>query len=573
MALAALVGCVAPFPAVQGKLVPYYIYRAPPTSSPTSIPSYQPSLHPSLQPSFQPSSAPTTSMPPSSLRRNFLTTGATPTSIGFWLTLSLIGILICFVCVGAKRSQKSPCLPCVCGDENPEDKVDEDEDGDGWSAWLTIWSSDKPSKPPRPVAKKKTLLSFFKSSDAEVSPTASTRGRKSHKKPKRYEHSDEDSIGQASSFGSFWSSGQTSNPPPPVKKKKKKTLSSVLKRPDAQVSPTTTRPNHERTSRRTAGGKDKARHHRQRDEGDEEKKTFPSLFGRSDVPRIVSSSSRKNLKKPKRRGKGRVREHRHRDKRNDDRKVYDVRPPRHSRKRHLNDKYDVESASSIDLDLDGSKRTKRRDDQNKKNAFKPKGSDAGRVFQRSEELENPGKETWGQAFAGLVGFGNQTKEVAVGDPKREFQEDASSSKPSQDGSVQQRNLQTEESESGSDVKGKLSHALPKFNVFGWRKDDEENTNDHSGSGSDNANRSPWPWQNSSDHDSSNQDISLDDVSSYDEDHDGDGNSSHSSSSSGSGSYTSYPRHWGDSESDESASRESILESCSSSESSIGCCSI
>ena len=48
-------------------------------------------------------------------------------------------------------------------------------------------------------------------------------------------------------------------------------------------------------------------------------------------------------------------------------------------------------------------------------------------------------------------------EVAVGDPKS--QEDASSSKLSQDGNAQQRNLQTEESESGSDVKGKWRTSL------------------------------------------------------------------------------------------------------------------
>lgn len=496
-----------------------------------------------------------------------MTTGVTPTSIGFWLTLSLIGILICFVCVGSKRSRKSPCLPCIRGDET-EDKVDEDEDG--WSAWLTIWSSDRPSKPQRPVAKKKTFSSFFKSSDAEVSPTASSRerGRKGHSKPKRYEDSDEDSFGQASSFGSFWSSGQTSNPPPPVKKKKK-TFSSLLKRPDAQVSPTTNRPK-ERTSRRTAGGKGKVSNHRQRDEGDEETKTFPSIFGRSDVPRVVSSSSRKNRKKPNRRvGGGRGR--------GSDRKIYAVGSPRNSSKRHLNDKYDVEDPG-IDLDLDSSRRTKRRDDQNKKNAPKLKGSHASQVAQqRSEELDNPGKEVWGQALAGLVAFGNQTKEVAVGDPK--CQEDASSSKLRQDGNAQKRNLQTEESESGSDIKGKLSRALPKFTLLGWRKDDEENTNDHSGSGGDdNTNGSPWPWQNNSDHDSQSssiQDRSLDDVSSYDEDHDDDGNSSHSSSSSssGSGSYRFYPPHWGDSESVDSASCESSLNSFSSSESSHGRCSV
>ncbi len=555
-------GCIALLKAAHAKTSIYYVYRAPPTSSPTSTPSYQPSARPSLQPSDQPSPAPTTSLPPSSLRRNFLTTGATPTSIGFWLTLSLIGILICFVCVGSRRSGKSPCLPCTCGDET-EEKVDEDEDG--WSAWLTLWSSDKSSKPPRPVAKKKSFLSFFKSSDAEVSPTASSRERKSHKKAKRYEHSDEDSIGQASSFGSFWSSGQPSNPPPPVKKKKM--FSSVLKRPDAQVSPTPTRPK-ERTSRRTAGGKGKVSNHRQRDERDEEKKTFPSLFGRSDVPRVVSSSSRKNHKKPNRRvGSGRGR--------GSDRKVYAVGSPRNSRKRHLNDKYDVEGAG-LDLDLDSSRRTKRRDDQNKKNAPKLKGSQAGQVAQqRSEELENSGKEAWGQALAGLVSFGSQSKEVVVGDPKS--QEDASSSKLSQDGNAQQRNLQTEESESGSDVKGKLSRVLPKFNLFGWRKDDEENTNDHSGSGGDdNTNGSPWPWQKSPDHDSQNSsihEISLDDVSSYDEDHDNDGNSSHSSSSSSSGSYGFYPRHWGENESEDESSCESSLKSFSSSESSLGRCSV
>uniref|UniRef100_A0A6U3THY2 Uncharacterized protein n=1 Tax=Skeletonema marinoi TaxID=267567 RepID=A0A6U3THY2_9STRA len=146
--LLTFIGCVfALFPeAALGRLVPYYIYRAPPTSSPTSTPSYQPSARPSSHPtsypslspsdrpssqptstpssspsyrpslSSQPSSQPTLSVRPSStskpsssptmspqpssaqpsntlLRTSNSLANSTISPSGFWLMISLIGAL------------------------------------------------------------------------------------------------------------------------------------------------------------------------------------------------------------------------------------------------------------------------------------------------------------------------------------------------------------------------------------------------------------------------------------------------------------------------------------------------
>jgi len=135
--------CLVPGP-VLGRLVPIYIYRPPPTSSPTSTPSisYQPSSRPSshpshhpspvpsMHPSHHPTSSPSVSLPPSSeptsqptlrpssrpssqpsisptrspsstyrVSRNFLKSQAISTSSasGFWLMISLVAILLCFL--------------------------------------------------------------------------------------------------------------------------------------------------------------------------------------------------------------------------------------------------------------------------------------------------------------------------------------------------------------------------------------------------------------------------------------------------------------------------------------------
>eukprot|EP00984_Skeletonema_dohrnii_P020518 scaffold10013_cov79-Skeletonema_dohrnii-CCMP3373.AAC.22 len=72
-------GVVVLFPeAALGRTVPYYVYRAPPTSSPTSSPSvsYQPSHQPSLWPTLQPES-------------HLRTADAKPSSFGLWSIISL----------------------------------------------------------------------------------------------------------------------------------------------------------------------------------------------------------------------------------------------------------------------------------------------------------------------------------------------------------------------------------------------------------------------------------------------------------------------------------------------------
>jgi hypothetical protein len=77
--LLTFIGCVfVLFPeAALGRTVPYYVYRAPPTSSPTSSPSYQPSAS------------------PISLHESYLRTAdAKPSSFGLWLIISLTGALL-----------------------------------------------------------------------------------------------------------------------------------------------------------------------------------------------------------------------------------------------------------------------------------------------------------------------------------------------------------------------------------------------------------------------------------------------------------------------------------------------
>eukprot|EP00985_Skeletonema_marinoi_P017270 scaffold9388_cov148-Skeletonema_marinoi.AAC.15 len=193
-ALPALIGCVVVLSpkAALGARVPYYIYRAPPTSSPTSTPSYEPSASPSSHPTSTPSYSPSISMPPTntptSLMRSFAASDIQSSSFGFLLTMSLLGVLMClFVCVGSKRARKSQCLPRFCGDQNTQAKrntpAPAEGDGNGWSDWMpSFWPSEPP---PPPVEKKKSFLSHFNSSDVQVSPAASPPKSKDHKKSKR----------------------------------------------------------------------------------------------------------------------------------------------------------------------------------------------------------------------------------------------------------------------------------------------------------------------------------------------------------------------------------------------------
>ena len=141
-----LFGCVALLPQdALGRLVPIYVWRNLPTSSPTSSPSYQPSFRPSSRPTSHPSSSPTISRPPSPqpsyhpssspTSTSFMTSKSSvnseemflPSTFGFWLAMSLIGILLCVVGVGFQLVRKSNCWQSKwCQRSNDEQKRGKD---------------------------------------------------------------------------------------------------------------------------------------------------------------------------------------------------------------------------------------------------------------------------------------------------------------------------------------------------------------------------------------------------------------------------------------------------------------
>eukprot|EP00984_Skeletonema_dohrnii_P020508 scaffold10013_cov79-Skeletonema_dohrnii-CCMP3373.AAC.12 len=128
-----LFGCVLLPKDAVGRLVPIYVWRDLPTSSPTSSPSYQPSFRPSSRPTSHPSASPTISRPPSPqpsyhpssspTSTSFMTSKSSvnseemflPSTFGFWLAMSLIGIMLCVVGVGFQLVRKSNCWqPSKC---------------------------------------------------------------------------------------------------------------------------------------------------------------------------------------------------------------------------------------------------------------------------------------------------------------------------------------------------------------------------------------------------------------------------------------------------------------------------
>jgi len=121
LGLLTFIGCVVVlFPeAALGRTVPYYVYRAPPTSSPTSSPSvsYQPSLWPTLQPETHLS--------------HLRTADVKPSSFGLWSIISLTGALLAgVVSLLFWKWKKRDTL-------SPED--------DGWLDWLSSFLPGDPS--------------------------------------------------------------------------------------------------------------------------------------------------------------------------------------------------------------------------------------------------------------------------------------------------------------------------------------------------------------------------------------------------------------------------------------------
>ena len=115
--LLTFIGCVAVlFPEAALGRMPYYIYRAPPTSSPTSSPSvsYQPSLWPTLQ--------------PESHLSHLRTADVKPSSFGLWSIISLTGALLTgVVSLLVWKWKKRDTLP----------------EDDGWLDWISsFWPGD-----------------------------------------------------------------------------------------------------------------------------------------------------------------------------------------------------------------------------------------------------------------------------------------------------------------------------------------------------------------------------------------------------------------------------------------------
>jgi len=150
-----LFGCVVFLPKdALGRLVPIYVWRDLPTSSPTSSPSYQPSFRPSSRPTSNPSASPTISRPPSPqpsyhpssspTSTSFMTSKSSvnseemflPSTFGFWLAMSLIGIMLCVVGVGFQLVRKSNCWQSKCC-QRSNDKQKRGKDG-GRSSLATL---------------------------------------------------------------------------------------------------------------------------------------------------------------------------------------------------------------------------------------------------------------------------------------------------------------------------------------------------------------------------------------------------------------------------------------------------
>ena len=157
-----LIGCVLSPKAALGRLIPLHFNRASPTSTPSFQPSTRPSSHPTSYPSLSPSSRPSASLRPSSQPKSstgaststsssFLTSEAMAnppfgTTFGMWeiISLSLVGILFCFIALGCNLVRKK------------RNNVPKEAEGDGKSSWLpSFWPGENSSGQPAPVETKK----------------------------------------------------------------------------------------------------------------------------------------------------------------------------------------------------------------------------------------------------------------------------------------------------------------------------------------------------------------------------------------------------------------------------------
>eukprot|EP00984_Skeletonema_dohrnii_P009489 scaffold3626_cov69-Skeletonema_dohrnii-CCMP3373.AAC.3 len=157
-----LIGCVLSPKAALGRLIPLYFNRASPTSTPSFQPSTRPSSQPTSYPSFSPSSRPSASLRPSSQPKSstdvststsssFLTSEAMAnppfgTTFGLWeiISLSLGGILFCFIALGCNLVRKK------------RNNVPKEAEGDGRSSWLpSFWPGESSSGQPAPIETKK----------------------------------------------------------------------------------------------------------------------------------------------------------------------------------------------------------------------------------------------------------------------------------------------------------------------------------------------------------------------------------------------------------------------------------
>eukprot|EP00984_Skeletonema_dohrnii_P020507 scaffold10013_cov79-Skeletonema_dohrnii-CCMP3373.AAC.11 len=386
-----LIGC-ALFPEAAFGRLPIYIYRAPPTSSPTSSPSYQPSarpsshptISPSSSPSYQPSSSPSSrpslrpSLQPTSNPSSQPTAGASlmfqkseamakPSSFGLWLTISLVGILLCFVFIGFQWFRKSRRQDS--GHQQNTQGKRQDKRQDKKEDKQVVARSRSHRKKPDYLPHQISLRSKKQNTQNTLPPASAPA-----------EEDEED--GWASAVGGMFSSFVSSLPT------RLEELSVASSNPDVNQSPL-------------------------------------SLFSCSDiqVSPAATPPRNKDYKKSNHRGeggdKGRVKEHRHRDRRTDD--VSAGRPPRQPK---VHDKYDVDDSKrsrrrddrKSKSEQQQSRSHKDKGSSSKKNAPpKPKGPDAAQlVQQRTKELDDAVTE----AISGLSLFGHQKKEIVENTSKK-----------------------------------------------------------------------------------------------------------------------------------------------------------
>jgi len=292
---------------------------------------------------------------------------AKPSSFGLWLTISLVGILLCFVFIGFQWFRKSRQ---GSGHQQNTQGKRQDKKQDKKENKQVVARSRSHRKKPDYLPHQISLRSKKQNTQNTLPPASAPA-----------EEDEED--GWASAVGGMFSSLVSSLPT------RLEELSVASSNPDVSQSPL-------------------------------------SLFSCSDIQMSPAATPprSKDYKKSNQGDKGRVKEHRHRDRRTDDsREEFAARPPRQP-KVTPHDKYDVDDSKrsrrrddrKSKSEQQQSRSHKDKGSSSKKNAPpKPKGPDAAQlVQQRTKELDDAVTE----AISGLSLFGHQKKEIVENTSKK-----------------------------------------------------------------------------------------------------------------------------------------------------------